>query len=114
MCNGSEPGHVADGAARLANGALCGSVLTMEQALRNLVRFAGIPLAAAMGMLTHNPARSAGVAERKGLLQVGYDADVLIFDGNLQLQATLCRGRVAYAREPWRARLTAGGAGGME
>ena len=111
---GGQPAHVADGAARLANGALCGSVLTMDQALRNLMRFAGMPLPAAVGMLTHNPARSAGVAQRKGLLQVGYDADLLLFDRELELQATLCRGRVAYAREPWRARLAAGGAGGVE
>jgi N-acetylglucosamine-6-phosphate deacetylase len=82
----------------------------MEQGLRNLVRFAGVPLSAAVGMLTHNPARSAGVAQHKGLLQVGYDADLLIFDQDLELQVTLCRGRVAYAREPWRARLAAGGA----
>lgn len=110
---GGQEAHVADGAARLANGALCGSVLTMDQALRNLVRFAGTPLPAAVGMLTINPARSAGAAERKGLLQPGYDADLLIFDRDLQLQATICRGEVAYATEEWRMRLATAGEKGV-
>jgi N-acetylglucosamine-6-phosphate deacetylase len=37
-------------------------------------------------MLSRNPARSAGVGARKGQLQSGYDADLLIFDTGLQLQ----------------------------
>jgi N-acetylglucosamine-6-phosphate deacetylase len=102
---GGQPAHVADGAARLADGSLCGSVLTMDQALRNIMSFADVPLTAAIGMLTLNPARSAGAAGRKGLLQPGYDADLLILDRDLQLQATICRGKVAYATEAWRARL---------
>ncbi len=102
---GGQPAHVAGGAARLADGSLCGSVLTMDQALRNVVRFAELPLPAAVGMLTLNPARSAGAAQRKGLLRPGYDADLLVFDQDLHLQVTICRGRVAYATEAWRARL---------
>jgi N-acetylglucosamine-6-phosphate deacetylase len=99
-----QEARVIDGVARLSDGTITGSVLTMDQALRNVVQLVGVPLHEAVGMLTRNPARSAGVADRKGLLQPGYDADLLIFDAGLQLQATICRGTLAWATPEWRAR----------
>ena len=56
-------------------------------------------------MVTLNPAQSANCAAHKGRLRHGYDADLLIFDASLRLQATLCRGKVAFANEEWRQRL---------
>lgn len=96
---------VVRGAARLADGTITGSVLTMDQALRNLVNRAGVPLRAAVGMLTRNPARAAGVPARKGELKVGYDADLLLLDSSLKLHATICRGALTYASDEWRQRL---------
>jgi N-acetylglucosamine-6-phosphate deacetylase len=104
---GGQPAYVRDGAVRLADGSLTGSALTLDQALRNLRDFTGVPLPAAIGMLTANPARSAGVAARKGRLLPGYDADLVILDADLRLQATICRGRVAFATDAWRERLRA-------
>jgi N-acetylglucosamine-6-phosphate deacetylase len=100
-----QPAHVADGAVRLRDGTIAGSVLTMDQALRNVLHLGGVTLSEAVGMLSLNPARVAGVAERKGHLRAGYDADVLIFDQALTLQATLCRGMLAFATDIWRERL---------
>jgi N-acetylglucosamine-6-phosphate deacetylase len=93
------------GAARLADGTITGSVLTMEQALRNMLQMTEVSLQEAVGMLTLNPAQAACVAERKGRLRVGYDADLLIFDSWLNLQATICRGKLAFATEEWSGRL---------
>jgi N-acetylglucosamine-6-phosphate deacetylase len=106
---GGQPAHVAGGVARLADGTITGSVLTLDQALRNLCAFGDVTLSAAVGMLTRNPARAAGVAARKGVLQAGYDADLLIFDAEQRLQATICRGRLAFVTPAWQARLHAGG-----
>ncbi len=103
---GGQPAEVVAGVARLQDGTITGSVLTMEQALRNVLRFTDLPLASAIAMVTINPARSAGVAERKGLLQPGYDADLLLLDEECALQATICRGRLAFATDQWRARLS--------
>ncbi len=100
-----QPAQVVGGAVRLADGTIAGSVLTMDQALRNVLQLGGISLAEAVGMLSLNPARAVGVAERKGRLRAGYDADLLIFDEALTLQATLCRGALAYATDAWRERL---------
>jgi N-acetylglucosamine-6-phosphate deacetylase len=102
-----QTARVIDGVARLADGTITGSVLTMDQALRNLVELVGVPLHQAVGMLTRNPARSASAAQRKGRLLPGYDADLLIFDAALQLQATICRGALAWATPEWRARFDA-------
>jgi N-acetylglucosamine-6-phosphate deacetylase len=93
---------------RLSDGTIAGSVLTMDQALRNVLRLGNVTLSEAVGMLSLNPARAAGVADRKGQLRAGFDADVLIFDQVLTLQATLCRGALAYATDVWRERLAIG------
>ncbi len=100
-----QEARVEGGVARLADGTITGSVLTMAQALRNLVTLAAVPLPQAVGMLSRNPARAAGVDGRKGMLMAGHDADLLIFDDDLTLQAALCKGRVAWATDAWRDRL---------
>lgn len=101
-----QPAHVIHGAAHLDDGTITGSVLTLDQALRNVLHMTGVSLSQAAGMLTFNPARSAQVAQRKGCLQAGYDADLTIFDQSMTLQATICRGEVAYATDEWRERFS--------
>ena len=77
----------------------------MDQALRNMLQMTEVTLQQAVGMLTFNPARSIRVAHRKGRLHAGFDADVLIFDQSLALQATICCGMVTFATAEWRKRL---------
>jgi N-acetylglucosamine-6-phosphate deacetylase len=100
-----QTARVIDGVARLADGTITGSVLTMVQALRNLVTLVDVPLAQAIAMLSINPARSVNVADRKGCIAVGYDADLVILDRDLQLGGTICRGTLAYVADDWRDRL---------
>ncbi len=99
--------QVVRGVARLSDGTITGSVLTMDQALRNILQMTGVSLQEAVGMLTLNPARAAHVAERKGRLQAGCDADLVILDRALALQATLSQGTVVFATDVWRERLSA-------
>lgn len=101
-----QPAHVICGAAHLADGTLTGSVLTMDQALRNMLTMTEATLPEAVGMLTTNPAQAIHVDNRKGCLQSGYDADLLIFDADLNLQATICCGTLAFATDTWRKRLS--------
>jgi|SRR5436305_8107423 len=100
-----QPAQVNGGAVRLADGTLTGSVLTMDQALRNVLQMTQVSLPQAVGMLTLNPAQSIKVAEHKGRLCRGYDADLLIFDKALALQAAICRGTLTFATDMWRERL---------
>jgi N-acetylglucosamine-6-phosphate deacetylase len=89
------------GAAYLADGTLTGSVLTMRQALCNMLEMTHVSLSEAVGMLTLNPARAARVESRKGRLRVGHDADLLLFDTAFNLQATFCQGQLTYATGAW-------------
>src|SRR6266852_2675515 len=102
-----QPARVVRGAARLSDGTITGSVLTMDQALRNMLLMTEVSLQHAVGMLTLNPALAAQVSHRKGRLKVGYDADLLIFDQSLALQATICKGAIAFATDEWSERLAA-------
>ncbi len=102
-----QSAQVVRGAARLADGTITGSILTMDQGLRNMLSMTDVSLQQAVGMLTLNPARAAQVAHRKGCLQIGYDADLAIFDSSLTLQATICRGALAFATSEWRERFAA-------
>ncbi len=90
--------------ARLTDGTIAGSVLTMDQALRVLVESVGVPLEDAVLMLTTTPARAIGVDQRKGRLAPGYDADLVLLDRKLRVQATFCRGHLAFASTDWLAR----------
>ena len=68
---------VEDGVPRLEDGAIAGSVLEMEEAVRNVVEFAGCGLLEAVEMASTTPARLAGVGDRKGRVAPGYDADLV-------------------------------------
>lgn len=87
---------VRDGIARDRFGSLAGSTLTMSQALRNMMRFCDYSLADALPMVTRAPARVIGMYPRKGSLQVGADADIVIWDEEKGVQATLIGGEPVY------------------
>lgn len=99
-----QPARNVDGVARLVDGTITGSVLTMDQALRNVLSMSNVTLSEAVGMFTWNPARSVKIAQTRGLLRTGFDADLAIFDESLTLQATICHGEVVFATEQWRER----------
>ena len=91
---------VASGAARLDTGVLAGSTLTMDDAVRNMVEFAGIPLHAAINMASSTPARLLGLAGRKGRIEPDMDADIVLLDAEtLRVRATLVMGETVYERK---------------
>ena len=88
---------VIDGDAKLADtGVRAGSTLTTGQALRNLVRFTGRPAEDMLLLLTQNPARALRIDERKGTLEIGKDADIVLLDDALRVCATIAGGAVVY------------------
>jgi len=82
---------VVDGVCRDAEGRLAGSTLTLDRALRNIVRL-GIPFADAVRMLTVNPATVLGIEFKKGALRTGADADILLLNEALQITKVWTRG----------------------
>ncbi|MEU8258727.1 N-acetylglucosamine-6-phosphate deacetylase [Micromonospora inaquosa] len=86
---GGQAVTVADGVARLArDGAIAGSTLTMDAALRHAVN-AGIPIADAARMVATTPARAIGLGDRVGALQVGLRADLVVLDDDLNVVRVL-------------------------
>lgn len=70
---------IEDGVCKLADhSALAGSVATMDRLIRTVVQKAEIPLEDAVRMASETPARIMGVYDRKGSLQKGKDADILV------------------------------------
>jgi N-acetylglucosamine-6-phosphate deacetylase len=82
-----------DGAARLADGTLAGSTLTMNRAVQNMVELAGLPVEMVIPLATELPARILGVAERKGKIARGYDADLVVLTPKFDVSRVLVRGR---------------------
>ncbi len=87
---------VTNGEARTAQGGLAGSTLTMPNALRNVMQFCDLTLEQAIPMLTEVPARSIGLYPQKGVLQVGADADIVLWDDKNGVMATLIDGKIVY------------------
>ena len=83
--------EVKDGVCRY-QGALAGSVLTLDRSVRNMRRFLGLRPEQALRMATRNPAQLLGIADRKGILKPGADADFVILDAELEVRAVYARG----------------------
>ncbi|MFT8675614.1 MAG: N-acetylglucosamine-6-phosphate deacetylase [Acetobacter sp.] len=81
---GGQDVMVENGTARLPNGSLAGSVLTLDTALRNAVA-AGTPLPQAAALLSQNPARYLGLADR-GALAPGHRADLVVMTPDLHVR----------------------------
>lgn len=82
-------------AARLRDGTLAGSVLTLDQAVRNVVGWTGSGVAEACHMASEVPARLLGLPA-KGRLAAGFDADLVLLDDALRVAATFVEGRCVY------------------
>lgn len=91
---GVQDVYVKGDEARLKDGALAGSVLTLNKAVYNMVHLVGVPLLDAVKMASLNPAEAAGCADRKGSIEKGKDADIIIFDKNIKIRAVIKAGEI--------------------
>jgi N-acetylglucosamine-6-phosphate deacetylase len=82
---------VIGGVCRSAEGRLAGSTLTLDRALRNVVKL-GVPFAGAVQMLTLNPAKLLGIEFKKGALRTGADADIVLLNDSLEINQVWARG----------------------
>lgn len=90
---------VVRGQAKLGDGTLAGSVLTKNQAVHNMVAQAGISLLEAVQMSTYNPAKCLGTEYRKGSLEPGKDADIVILNQDFEVELTMVSGQVIFRKE---------------
>jgi len=97
-CVSGRRGRIVGGAPRLEDGTIAGSILSMDRAAANVMRFAGVSLEQAVEMATLSPARAVGCDRAKGSLAPGKDADVVLFDEGVNVSLTMIGGEVAYER----------------
>lgn len=86
---------IEDGVCKLADrSALAGSIATWDRLIRTMVQKAEVPLEDAIRMGSETPARIMGVYDRKGSLQRGKDADIVLLDKELQVRAVWSMGNL--------------------
>lgn len=90
---------VKDRVVRIASGSLAGSVLTMDQAVRNAMDFCGIPFQEAILMASLAPATSLNLHAERGALKPGHRADVTIFDQDYSVETTIVGGKIIYQKQ---------------
>ena len=87
---------IENGVCKLADrSALAGSVATMDRLIRTMVNEVGVTLFDAIRMSSETPARIMGVFDRKGSIKAGKDADICIYDADLNLKSVIVYGKKA-------------------
>ena len=84
---------------RLQDGTLAGTVIPMNGMIRNMVEKVGVPFTQAVDYATINPAQNLKIAQRKGSIAIGKDADFAVLDENFDVYMTIRSGEVIYSRD---------------
>lgn len=91
---------VKDGQARLKDGGnLAGSILKMNDSVRNMYDWGLVSIEDALRMASYSPAKSVGIDDLCGQIKEGMAADFIVVDEKLQLMATHLDGKVKYIKE---------------
>ncbi len=93
---GGQKVIVVNDEARLENGALAGSVLTLDKAVRNVYKNSNIPLYEIVKMASFNGAKHCKVDDHKGQIKEGYDADLVLFDDDINIKKVFVSGKEIY------------------
>lgn len=95
---GDQPVRVEGQQATLSDGTLAGSILSLDEAIRNLTGMTTCSLPAALQTVTSTPARLLGLPH-KGAIAPGADADIVLLTPDLHVAATFVGGRLVYEHQ---------------
>lgn len=76
-----------------------GSVATADRLVRTMIQMAEVPLTDAIKMITATPARIMNIADKKGELTAGRDADIVLFDSQINIGMTIIHGKIIYNKQ---------------
>ncbi len=93
---GGVEATVTNGVSRVASGAIAGSTLAMNLAVDNLIKFTNVSLPEAVRTASLTPATVIGIDDRKGSIEVGKHADIIIFDEHLVVGTAMVGGAIVY------------------
>ena len=95
---GGQDVVVKNGAARLKDGTLAGSILTLDKAVKNVYNNSNYDLFEVVKMATYNAAKHCKVENKKGLIKEGFDADLLLFDKDIDIKHVIINGKLNYSK----------------
>ncbi len=96
---GGQPIFVKGIECRLADGTIAGSVLKLNNAVRNMREHTNLPLEQIVRMASINAAKCIGLDKTKGSLEAGKDADIILADENFAVSETIIAGETVWAAE---------------
>ncbi len=95
---GGQPIFVKGIECRLADGTIAGSVLKLNEAVRNVLANTDLTINQVVNMASLTPATRIGLGDTKGSIEVGKDADIAIVDADINVQKTILGGRTIYEK----------------
>lgn len=96
---GGQKVIIEDGVAKLPDRtAFAGSVATADRLIRTMIGLADVPLEEAIRMITLTPARILKIDKTKGSIEIGKEADLVLFDKDININTTIINGKVVYKK----------------
>ncbi|WP_217588494.1 N-acetylglucosamine-6-phosphate deacetylase [Lentibacillus saliphilus] len=96
---GGQPVVVSSDRAMLDSGSLAGSILKLKDGAKNMLKLSGVELEQIVEMASANPAKQIHMYDKKGRIDIGTDADILLVDDHLNIHYTICGGVIAYKED---------------
>lgn len=93
---GGQPVFVKEDSARLEDGTLAGSILKLNEAVRNVINHTEYGIEQVIEFATINPAKTIGVDGFKGTLDEGKDADIILIDEQINVKCAINKGEIIY------------------
>lgn len=93
---GGQKVIVKDNSARLEDGTLAGSILKLNKAVLNVLKYANLKIYDAVALASLNPAGVIGMDKVKGSIEIGKDADLAVFDDKFDVSLTISEGKIIY------------------
>ncbi|AKC63630.1 N-acetylglucosamine-6-phosphate deacetylase [Clostridium sporogenes] len=95
---GGQKVIVKNGSARLEDNTLAGSILTLDNAIKNMKNNIDASLCEIISMVTINPAKDINIYDKKGSIEKGKDSDIVIFDKDINISMTIVEGNIVYQK----------------
>ncbi len=95
---GGQKVYLNEGKCMLSNGTIAGSSLKLNKAVYHFAKYTDYDLAKVIELVTINQATYIGVQDKKGTLDIGKDADIVILDDGLDIYYTMGKGKKLYEK----------------
>ena len=93
---GGQKVIVDETSARLEDGTLAGSILTLNKAVKNFYENSQVSLCDVIGLVSWNPAKDIGIINERGTLDIGKYSDIVIFDEDINIKYTIVEGNIVF------------------